>query len=67
MIKVIHKSNRICAMCRFWNNGRGCPSLKVKSMNGFFEIDNNDSQQCFKTGFNRKPIMTACSDFQCNY
>lgn len=66
MIKLIHSSNKICAMCRHWNGGRGCPSLRP-SAGGFFEVDNKDEQQCFKTGFKKPPISGGCHDFVKNY
>lgn len=65
MKKVIHKSNKICAMCRFWNNGRGCNSLNPKT-GGFFEIDNKENQKYYKTGL-QKGAFHSCGDYQSNY
>lgn len=65
MKKVVHKSNKICAMCRYWNNGRGCSSLKAKT-GGFFEIDNKEEKQCYKTGF-QQSAFRSCGSFQSNY
>lgn len=65
MKKIIHKTNKICAMCRYWNNGRGCDSLVVKS-GGFFEIDNMERKQCYKTSFSQTPFH-KCNYFEKNY
>lgn len=65
MKKTINKKTRVCATCRYWNNGRGCPSFEMKP-GGIIDIDNNDQQICTKTGFTRMPLV-VCPEHQSNY
>lgn len=62
MIKSVHESAKVCVMCRYWNRGMGCPSLRQTGAR-FYEVDNKDSQTCSKTGFTKAPF-NVCSGFE---
>lgn len=62
MTKLVHESTKVCVMCRHWNRGMGCPSLKQTGPR-FYTVDTKDIQTCSKTGFTKEPFG-FCSNFE---
>lgn len=63
--KVMSRTTKVCAMCRYWNNGRGGVGVNLKNAH-FFEVETSEKQMCYKKGIN-SPAWSRCPDFESNY
>lgn len=52
-------------MCKHWNGSMG-PEEVTARLGGFFKIEYNEKEQCFKLGF-EKQAWAHCGDFEPRY
>lgn len=65
---VVTCTQRICALCKYWNGTIGSTTIKVQPGAHSFQIDNQEQKDCFKAGVGmRKIAMQSCSYFKPRY
>ena len=65
---VISRTQRICALCKYWNGSIGSTTIKVQPGGHSFRIDDREQQDCFKAGVGtRKVAIQHCPYFKPRY
>lgn len=63
-----NRSQKICALCRYWNGAIGSLSVRILPGGMMFQLDNREQKACFKPGKGIETNATfTCPNFKPRY
>lgn len=62
---MLRKTDKVCALCRYWNGARGSDTIQPK-LGGFFQVESTEKQTCYqRTG--QTTAKFRCAKFEPRY
>ena len=65
---IVTRTQRICALCKYWNGAIGCTTIKPQVGAHSFQLDAAELRMCFKPGVGiMKSAQQTCQYFRPRY